>query len=122
MTAGRKEHFYHGTRHPLREGDVITPAGAAKFANYAETDPSYVHVSTNNAHAYRFAGMASEMQAQHRGSAMGLPANTSYGPKTYRVEPLGHVEPDEDAGLDFEGAEETSFRSQHGFRVLGRQW
>lgn len=114
--------YYHGTRHPFNEGEHITPAGAAQFPNYAETDSEYVHVSTDPGHAHKFAGISDRFQAERRGHEMGLGPKANYSPKVYRVAPLGQVEPDEDAGLDFEGAEETSFRSQHGFRVLGRQF
>lgn len=124
MTDLNKDQFYyHGTRHPLNEGDTITPEAAQKYANYPES-AGRVFASTNVAHAHRFAGMSDIHRAVWRGQEQGLGDKLStYAPKVYKVAPLGNdVEPDEDAGMDFEGAEETSVQSSTGFRVLGRQW
>jgi hypothetical protein len=111
------DQFYHGSRHPFKPGDKLSPEMGARHANYGETDSDYVYGTKDVGRAYKFAQDASAFSAQARGEAMGLGSKPeTYAPKVFKVQSLGGHEPDEDWG------EGDSWRTPRGFQVLERKW
>lgn len=102
--------LFHGTVAPLKEGDVVHPAGSGRATFPHETDRRYAYATQKPGDAWDYAEKA-------------WSAGDSGIPHVYRVEPLGRVS--KDPLVDKAGRSRGNFmgdrRSKHGFRVVGEE-
>lgn len=86
--------FYHGTRRPLKPGQLITPG---RRANHSASSPRHVYFTENASQAGQWADLA-----KGRG-----------GTRVFQVEPTGDYYKDHESHL------KGSWRSKSPLRVVG---
>ena len=110
---GKQFELFHGTVHPFKEGDLITPQGDDKHA-WATPDISYAHNRARDAVNFTWE------DAKKVNPTWNTPYGKQYDeykaetpPRVYQVEPIGHFEK---ATGDFE--DPGNLKSKVGFRVV----
>jgi hypothetical protein len=110
-----KQFLYHGTVHPFKEGDLVTPQGGHGDSQYAWATP---HLEEAHSRAKDWVNYSWEDKKKVN-PTWNTPGGKKFDeyaaetpPRVYTVEPIGEVEP---AG---EHTGEGPVKSRVGFRVI----